>query len=30
MKGEIQVANVEFTYENNKYFGAEFKLIIPL
>lgn len=30
MKGEIQVANVEFTYENNKYYGAEFKLIIPL
>lgn len=30
MKGEIQVANVEFTYENNKYFGAEFKLIIPI
>jgi PAS domain S-box-containing protein len=30
MKGKIEVANVEFTYENNKYLGAEFKLIIPL
>ena len=30
MKGKIEVANVEFTYENNKYFGAEFKLNIPL
>lgn len=30
MKGEIKVNNVQFTYENKDYLGAEFRLIIPL
>ncbi len=30
MKGKITVSNVEFTYENSHYHGAEFTLVIPI
>jgi len=30
MNGKIEVVNKKFKYEENEYFGAEFKLILPL
>ena len=30
MHGKIEVTNTEFEYENNNYFGAKFKIIIPI
>jgi signal transduction histidine kinase len=30
LKGEIEVKNDEFTYENSSYIGAEFTIKIPL